>query len=113
MGLVAYTTSCSLFVPFLERHDAEFACFRVGFVCGRQDKRFRELQLQLFCVSGKHNCCFLRIVFVSGGTYEKRNGMKEPDHFGETVSAANASVIATRFELNKLLKQLDAMCTTI
>ena len=23
---------------------------------------------------------------VSGGTYEKRNGMKEPDHFGETVS---------------------------
>lgn len=24
--------------------------------------------------------------FFSGGTYETRNGMKEPDHFGDTVS---------------------------
>lgn len=23
---------------------------------------------------------------ISDGTFEKRNGMKEPDHFGETVS---------------------------
>ena len=27
-------------------------------------------------------------VFFPGETYEKRNGMKEPDHFGETVSTA-------------------------
>lgn len=27
--------------------------------------------------------------FFSGKTYEKRDGMKEPDHFGETVSDWN------------------------
>lgn len=28
----------------------------------------------------------INFVFVTGSTYEKRNGMKEPDHFGDTVS---------------------------
>lgn len=29
---------------------------------------------------------FFKLVNLSGGTIEKRDGMKEPEHFGETVS---------------------------
>lgn len=36
--------------------------------------------------SGTAKYQFLIVFFIAGGTYEKRNGMKEPDHFGETVS---------------------------
>jgi hypothetical protein len=35
------------------------------------------------------------VLSSSGGTYEKRNGMKEPDHFGETVSQFRRKYLTT------------------